>query len=153
MNNKLKERIKLLPQVLQDYISEYNVEHRKQMKVVIEEFFSIIYPNCIFCNLDFEKNIFWSIDYFINLKYNLKYYWCNNHCFDNFKNDTIKNKCENINSKLENINKLKNSHKIMWYNKIRSLGSLNSDSLTTFEKLLYEKMIKEEQKKLEMVAA
>ena len=34
MNNKLKERIKLLPQVLQDYISEYNVEHRKQMKKI-----------------------------------------------------------------------------------------------------------------------
>ena len=92
MNNKLKERIKLLPKVLQDYISEYNVEHRKQMKKVIEELFSIIYPNCIYCNLHFEKNIFWSIDYFINSKYNLKYYWCNNNCFDNFKNKEIKNK-------------------------------------------------------------
>ena len=36
-DNGLKKRISQLPQVLQDYIGMYNVEHRMMMKAVCEE--------------------------------------------------------------------------------------------------------------------
>ena len=94
MNNELCKRIKLLPQVLQDLINEYNVEHRKQIKELNKEYFSIIYLNCMNCNYLYNSDIFYSIDYFIYKKYKLNCYWCTESCYNNYKNKDLKNKYE-----------------------------------------------------------
>ena len=89
-NTKLYSQIIRLPQVLQDLIGEYNVHHRKQIERINEEYFSIIYKNCKICNSSFTKEIFCSVDYFINITYNLECYWCSDICFTNDKNEKSK---------------------------------------------------------------
>jgi len=86
----LLQKIKLLPQVIQDLISEYNVEHRKLIKQLNEEYFTIIYKKCAICDSLSSKDIFWSIDYFIYKKCDLKCFWCSELCFNNDKNETLK---------------------------------------------------------------
>lgn len=82
MDNKLLyKRINELPRELQYLISEYNVEHRKQTKEVLNQYFNIIYNPCRICNISVSKDIFWSVDYFINSKYNIKFHYCSNKCY------------------------------------------------------------------------
>ena len=50
MNNKLSKRILLLPQVLQDIISEFNVQHRANMKQVLEVI-SSMELTCFICGV------------------------------------------------------------------------------------------------------
>jgi hypothetical protein len=77
----LYARIKTLPQVLQDIIAEYNVEHRTHVKQLKDEFFSMIYRPCRFCK-EIPSYEFWSTDYFIFKKYSLSVNWCHQSCFD-----------------------------------------------------------------------
>jgi len=82
MDNKLLyKRINELPRELQYLISEFNVEHRKQTKKVLNQYFNIIYNPCCICNISVPKDIFWSVDYFINLRYNTKFHYCSNECY------------------------------------------------------------------------
>lgn len=82
MNNKLLyKRINELPRELQYLISEFNVEHRKQTKEVLDQYFNIIYNSCCICNTLLSKDIFWSVDYFINSKYNINFHYCSNKCY------------------------------------------------------------------------
>lgn len=90
MDIKFYHRLKSLPQVLQDLIGEYNVHHRKQIQRINEEYFNIIYKNCVICKLSFSKDKFCSVDYFINIKYNLQCHWCSENCFTNDKNEQMK---------------------------------------------------------------
>ena len=78
--------------MIQDLIGEYNVEHRKQIKRVNEEYLKIIYTRCIICDLKFPKDIFCSGDFFINKKSNLTYYYCSTECLAMETNDKYKNK-------------------------------------------------------------
>ena len=89
-NSSLCRRIQLLPQVIQDLIAEYNVDHRKYTKKLNEEYLSIIYNPCIMCNQMFSKDLFCSVDYFINIRFKLKTYWCNSGCFDQDENHELK---------------------------------------------------------------
>jgi len=90
MDIKLYSRLKNLPQVLQDLIGEYNVHHRKQIERINEEYFNIIYKNCAICKSSFSKDIFCSVDYFINITYNLQRNWCSKDCFMNDTNEEYK---------------------------------------------------------------
>ena len=90
MNSSLCRRIQLLPQVIQDLIAEYNVDHRKYTKKINEEYLSIIYNPCMTCNRMFSKDLFCSVDYFINIRYKLKCYWCNEVCFNQDENHLLK---------------------------------------------------------------
>lgn len=82
MNHLFEKRIKSLPQVLQDLVSEYNVEHRVLMNRVFQEYFSVIYTQCLECGSMFDKEMYYSIDYFINKKCNIKFHWCSENCFE-----------------------------------------------------------------------
>ena len=82
MNKTLEQRLKSIPQVLQDLVSEYNVEHRVQMKKVFEEYFSVIFTKCINCNSVFDLEIYCSVDYFINQRFNMRHHFCSEECFN-----------------------------------------------------------------------
>ena len=95
--NLLQKRILLLPQVIQNLIGEYNVEHRKLTQHLHEEYFRIIYKNCRICNSPFQKDLFCCVDYFINKyfinkTYGLNWYWCSENCLNEDKNFYIKQK-------------------------------------------------------------
>lgn len=90
MTTNLYNRIKLLPQVIQDLISEYNVDHRKQMQRLHKEYFAVIYYNCKMCTSPFPKDRFCSIDYFINSTCKIKCYWCSPDCFEDDTNEELK---------------------------------------------------------------
>jgi hypothetical protein len=113
MNDELYKRIKLLPQVLQDLIGEYNVEHRKQIKNLNKEYYSIIYLNCLNCNYLYNSDIFCSVDYFIYIKYKFNYYWCSVNCYNNYKGKDLKNKYEeSIKDYILNITLQTNRHNL-----------------------------------------
>jgi hypothetical protein len=83
--NILLSRISQLPKVLQNYIYEYNVHHRKNTNKMIHELNSVISNICDICNLSIPITIFWSTDFFIIKKYNIKYFCCgNNNCLVDF---------------------------------------------------------------------
>lgn len=83
INMNILQRIKSLPQVLQDLIWEYNVEkHRDQMKDLCCEYFTAAYLKCAVCNMRITDDIFYSVDYFIFRKYKMKQNWCSNLCWD-----------------------------------------------------------------------
>jgi len=88
----LYRQIRGLPHDIQVLIDEYNVEHRRLVKKINEEYFSIIYYDCISCNKPYTCDLFWSVDYFINRKYNLKNYWCSSICYHNSNDEHLKNK-------------------------------------------------------------
>lgn len=88
----LYRQIRGLPHDIQILIDEYNVEHRRLVKKINEEYFSIIYYDCISCNKPFKCDLFWSVDYFINRKYNLNNYWCSSICYHNSNDEHLKNK-------------------------------------------------------------
>ena len=90
MDIKFYHCLKSLPQVLQDLIGEYNVHHRKQIQRINEEYFNIIYKNCVICNSALSKEIFCSVDYFINITYNLQCNWCSEDCFTSDTNEKYK---------------------------------------------------------------
>ena len=90
--NLLQKRILLLPQVIQDLIGEYNVEHRKQIKQLQDEYFRIIYKNCVICNSNVLKDYFWSVDYFIYKTYRVNCLWCSDTCLNTEKNEDLKHK-------------------------------------------------------------
>jgi len=92
-SNQILERIKQLPQVIQDLIWEYNVEeHRNHLEKLQKEYFGIIYKKCRECNYISKNHDFWSIDYFIDIKYNLTCFWCSDTCFNRDKNEEVKDK-------------------------------------------------------------
>uniref|UniRef100_A0A6C0EQY9 Uncharacterized protein n=1 Tax=viral metagenome TaxID=1070528 RepID=A0A6C0EQY9_9ZZZZ len=88
--NLLQKRILSLPQVIQDLIYEYNVEHRKQIKQLQDEYFRIIYKNCLICNSSISKGCFWSVDYFIYKTYRVNCLWCSEICLNKEKNEVLK---------------------------------------------------------------
>ena len=77
----LYKRIKLLPQVLQDLIGEYNADHRAQTKRIQHEYFAMIYQSCKICTRLFTADLYCSVDYFMYRKYKTGY-WCSDDCLD-----------------------------------------------------------------------
>ena len=59
MDTNLLRRITSLPQVIQDIISEFNVEHRKYVSKLNKEYLSIIDKKCTNCNIFCVKDVFW----------------------------------------------------------------------------------------------
>jgi len=103
MKTNLLRRITELPQVIQDIISEFNVEHRKYTRKLNKEYFTIISKKCVNCNIFCSKDVFWSIDYFIYKKYNMNSYWCSDICYNTENNEILKEKyIESIEDYLHN---------------------------------------------------
>lgn len=97
MQVTLLQKIRLLPQVIQDLISEYNVDHRTQMRALEKEYFTVIYKNCIFCSAPPSKELYMPVDYFLCKKYNLHCFWCSEDCFyEDVRNDMKQNYLESI---------------------------------------------------------
>ena len=94
------KRVKMLPKEIQDIINEFNVDHREQMRIINNQYYSIIYNNCRMCSLSMDRDIFWSVDYFIQSKYKLSCYWCSDLCFNK---DKDKNTKENYLSCVKNF--------------------------------------------------
>lgn len=88
----MEKRIQLLPKVLQDLISEYNVHHRKNMRTVLQEYLNMIYTPCRMCQAPFDAE-FCPIDYFIIHKFNLYCHWCSVDCFHEDQDAELKLKC------------------------------------------------------------
>ena len=78
----LYQQIKRLPQVLQDLIGEYNVDHRSLVRKLRDEYFSMIYLNCRICEKQHTPDMYYSLDYFIYIKHHIRTYWCSESCFD-----------------------------------------------------------------------
>ena len=92
---ELSKRITFLPKEIQNLIGEYNVEHREQTRKICKEFLNIIYIPCKTCKLPYPEDIFYSVDYFIHRKYNIRSYWCSDACFNREENENLKNKYTN----------------------------------------------------------
>jgi Zn-finger protein len=88
----LYQQIQRLPQVLQDLIGEYNVNHRSLVRKLRDEYFSIIYQNCRICERPFRPELYCSLDYFIYQKHHIRTYWCTQRCFDIESDENAKEK-------------------------------------------------------------
>ena len=92
MDTNLLRYIMSLPQVIQDLIGEFNVEHRKYTNKLNQEYMLIVDKKCKICNNCSSKDNFWSIDYFIiNQSKNINY-WCSEICYNRETNELIKQK-------------------------------------------------------------
>lgn len=98
MKKSLLQCIQNLPKEIQNIIFEYNVEHRKHMKEIFNEYFKIIYNNCKICNKSIVYDTFYYVDYFIYKKYNISYHWCSGYCF---YSDIDRNLKDNYKKKLQ----------------------------------------------------
>jgi hypothetical protein len=92
MSDALQKKINSLPQVLQNLIGEYNVEHRNYTKMLHCEFYDIITIKCCNCNYININEFFYSVDYFMNKKYNIRSKWCSDECFQSFGSYSENNK-------------------------------------------------------------
>lgn len=84
--NELSIRISNLPQVLQDYIGMYNVEHRQMMKSVCQELRDTTKKyecqNGCGCSVQFKDAEFRTIQ---NTKYIYCGWWCSDDHFYSYK--------------------------------------------------------------------
>lgn len=79
-----------LPEDIQNNILEYNAEHRPLLKKCHREFFQTIFNPCLYCLEPCQRDLFCSIDYFINQKYKMSSYWCSSRCFREYDNHKVK---------------------------------------------------------------
>lgn len=82
--------IQKLPKEIQEYIFEFNVNHRPLLRKCHKEFFDIIYNNCLHCLKPITSDRFLSIDYFIYKKYKLLCNWCDPICFVEYNDNELK---------------------------------------------------------------
>ena len=89
-NMTLQKRISQLPNELKILIGEFNVEHRPELRKCHDEFFNIIYTDCLVCSKQFPCSLFYSVDYFIYHRFKISCYWCSSECFENHHDHILK---------------------------------------------------------------